>query len=155
MRIASRRARRLGGLLLLAATVCWAFLRRRASAVRWVEPPPVVPTGDEPGSPGELPDDVLATDSGLTELPEPAAEAPSGTVDEARVAELLAESSDAEVVILDETAYEQAVADAAPEPAPEPAAGGAHAAAPRHQTASSATSSSSSSVVSMEARTAA
>jgi predicted flap endonuclease-1-like 5' DNA nuclease len=116
VRIASRRARRFGGLLLLVAAVCWAFLRRRASAVQWSEPPPSVPAGTEPGAPGDLPDDVLATDAGLTELPEPAVQPPSGTVDDARVAELLAESADAEVVVLDETAYEQAVADAAPEP---------------------------------------
>jgi predicted flap endonuclease-1-like 5' DNA nuclease len=143
VRTASRRARRLGGLLLLAATVWWAFLRRRANAVRWVEPPATtLPTGGvlpaEPGAaPGELPDDVLATDAGLTELPDQAAEpepadevpagtveeAPAGTVDEARVAEILAESADADVVVVDETAYEHAVADAAAEPvAPEPAA---------------------------------
>jgi predicted flap endonuclease-1-like 5' DNA nuclease len=125
VRTASRRGRRLGGLLLLAATVCWVLLRRRASAVRWVEPPASVPAGgapDEPGAPGELPDDVLATDAGLTELPEAAAgETPSGTVDETRVAELLAETPDAEVVVVDETSYERAVADAAPEPPPEPA----------------------------------
>ena len=128
MRTASRRARRLGGLLLLAATICWAFVRRRSSAVRWVEPPPILPTGGrsagsaaEPGTPGELPDDVLATDVGLTELPEPATdEVRADTVDEARMAELVAESPDAEVVVVDEAAFEQAVADAAPAPpAPE------------------------------------
>ena len=154
MRTASRRARRLGGLLLLAATVWWAFMRRRANAVRWVEPPATtlptggaptgaVPTGAmptgavpaEPGVPGELPDDVLATDAGLTELPDRAADdaptgtvddapagtgddAATGTVDEARVAEILAESADADVVVVDETTYEHAVADAAPEPPP-------------------------------------
>ena len=136
MRTASRRARRLGGLLLLAATVWWAFMRRRANAVRWVEPPATtLPTGGaptgavpaEPGAPGDLPDDVLATDAGLTELPDRAAddaltgtvdEAPAGTVDEARVAEILAESADVDVVVVDETTYEHAVADAAPEPAP-------------------------------------
>ncbi len=159
MRTASRRARRLGGLLLLAATVWWAFMRRRANAVRWVEPPATtlptggaptgavptgavptgaVPTGAvpaEPGAPGELPDDVLATDAGLTDLPDRAADdaptgavddapagtvddAPAGTVDEARVAEILAESADADVVVVDETTYEHAVADAAPEPSP-------------------------------------
>jgi predicted flap endonuclease-1-like 5' DNA nuclease len=131
-------------------------MRRRAHAVRWVEPPPTLPTAGarigtapagaaptgaaptgaaptgtapagapaEPGSPGELPDDVLATDAGLTELPEPAAdEVLADTVDETRVAELLAESPDAEVVVVDEATYEQAVADAAPEPpaAAEPA----------------------------------
>ena len=133
MRTTSRRARRLGGLLLLAATVWWAFMRRRANAVRWVEPPATtLPTGGaptgaapaEPGAPGELPDDVVATDAGLTELPDVAVdEAPAGTVDEARVAEILAESADADVVVVDETSYERAVADAAPEPAaPEPAA---------------------------------
>ena len=136
MRTASRRARRLGGLLLLAATVWWAFMRRRANAVRWVEPPATtLPTGGaptravpaEPGPPGDLPDDVLATDAGLTELPDQAVDdaltgtvddAPAGTVDEARVAEILAESADADVVVVDETTYEQAVADAAPEPSP-------------------------------------
>ena len=138
MRTASRRARRLGGLLLLAATVWWAFMRRRANAVRWVEPPATtlptggaptgaVPTGAVPGAPGWLPDDVLATDAGLTELPDRAVDdaltgtvddAPAGTVDEARVAEILAESADADVVVVDETTYEHAVADAAPEPSP-------------------------------------
>jgi predicted flap endonuclease-1-like 5' DNA nuclease len=125
VRTASRRARRLGGLVLLAATVWWAFLRRRAGGVRWVEPPASLPPGavplaggrlaggrPEPGAPGELPEGVLATDAGLTELPDEAAE----TVDEARVAELLAESPDAEVVVVDETAYEEAMAQAAPEP---------------------------------------
>lgn len=182
MRTASRRARRLGGLLLVAATVLWAFLRRRANAVRWVEPPPTTrPTGmarpagavpdepDEPGAPGELPGDVLATDAGLTELPEGGTEGPSvggsavedravgdstaggsadagsaagrsadagsavgaaavagsadaveelpaDTVDETRVAEILAESPDADVVVVDEATYELAVADAAPDP---------------------------------------
>jgi predicted flap endonuclease-1-like 5' DNA nuclease len=171
VRTASRRARRLGGLLLVAATVLWAFLRRRANAVRWVEPPATTPpTGmtrpagavpderDEPGAPGELPGDVLATDAGLTELPEagtegPAVEAaveaaavedravggsaveaaavegrtvggsadaveelPADTVDETRVAEILAESPDADVVVVDEATYELAVADAAPDP---------------------------------------
>ena len=81
----------------------------------------------EPGAPGELPDDVLATDAGLTELPDRAADdaptgtvddAPADTVDEARVAEILAESADADVVVVDETTYEHAVADAAPEPPP-------------------------------------
>ena len=133
MRTASRRARRLGGLLLLVATVSWAFMRRRANAVRWVEPPattlpaPAVRTGpaeaapDAPG-PGELPDDVVATDAGLTELPDGAGartaadELPADTVDETRVAEMLAASPDAEVVVVDETTYEQAVAHAAPEP---------------------------------------
>ena len=136
MRTASRRARRLGGLLLLAATVWWAFMRRRANAVRWVEPPATtLPTGGaptravpaEPGPPGDLPDDVLATDAGLTELPDQAVDdaltgtvddAPAGTVDGARGAEILAESADADVVVVDETTYEQAVADAAPEPSP-------------------------------------
>jgi predicted flap endonuclease-1-like 5' DNA nuclease len=152
VRTASRRARRLGGLLLLAATVWWAFMRRRANAVRWVEPPATtLPTGGaptravpaEPGPPGDLPDDVLATDAGLTELPDQAVDdaltgavddaltgtvddaltgtvddAPAGTVDEARVAEILAESADADVVVVDETTYEQALADAAPEPSP-------------------------------------
>ena len=116
MRTASRRARRLGGLVLLAATVWWAFLRRRASAVRWVEPPASVPAGDEPGAPGELPEDVIATDAGLTELPSAAGEPPAEAIDESRVAEILAESADGEVVVLDETAYEQAVAEAAPKP---------------------------------------
>ena len=157
MRTASRRARRLGGLLLVAATVLWAFLRRRANAVRWVEPPATTrPTGmtrpaeagtgepDEPGAPGELPGDVLATDAGLTELPEAGSEAPpvegsavagsdiaglagagpadgveelpADTVDETRVAEILAESPDADVVVVDEATYELAVADAAPDP---------------------------------------
>ncbi|HVE28674.1 MAG TPA: hypothetical protein VNC80_01270, partial [Mycobacteriales bacterium] len=123
-------------LLLLAATVWWAFMRRRANAVRWVEPPATtLPTGGaptgavptEPGAPGELPDDVLATDAGLTELPDRAVDdaltgtvddAPAGTVDEASVAEILAESADADVVVVDETTYEHAVADAAPEPSP-------------------------------------
>ncbi|HEY7101258.1 MAG TPA: hypothetical protein VH573_06410 [Mycobacteriales bacterium] len=140
MSTASRRARRLGGLLLVVATVLWAFMRRRANAVRWVEPPATtLPTGltrptgmtrpaaaDEPGTPGELPDEVLATDAGLTELPEAAAEGPTDaveelpaeTVDETRVAEILAESPDADVVVVDEASYEQAVADAAPEPSP-------------------------------------
>jgi predicted flap endonuclease-1-like 5' DNA nuclease len=139
VRTASRRARRLGGLLLLAATVWWAFMRRRANAVRWMEPPPIPPTGvpaagepagvpAEPGAPSELPDDVLATDAGLTELPEPAAdEGPADTVDETRVAELLAESADADVVVVDETTYEQAIAEAAPEPAAPPVPSGADA----------------------------
>ena len=195
MRTASRRARRLGGLLLVAATVLWAFLRRRANAVRWVEPPATTrPTGttqpagavpdepDEPGAPGELPGDVLATDAGLTELPEGGTEGPSvggsavedravgdstaggsadagsaagrsadagsavgaaavagsadaveelpaDTVDETRVAEILAESPDADVVVVDEATYELAVADAAPDPSrpadPAPAVAGA------------------------------
>ena len=195
MRTASRRARRLGGLLLVAATVLWAFLRRRANAVRWVEPPATTrPTGttrpagavpdepDEPGAPGELPGDVLATDAGLTELPEAGTEGPSvggsavedravgdsaaggsadagsaagrsadagsavgaaavagsadaveelpaDTVDETRVAEILAESPDADVVVVDEATYELAVADAAPDPSrpadPAPAVAGA------------------------------
>jgi len=172
VRTASRRARRLGGLLLVAATVLWAFLRRRANAVRWVEPPATTrPTGmarpagavpdepDEPGAPGELPGDVLATDAGLTELPEAGSEGPAvegaavegaavggaavegravedravegsgvagsvdaveelpaDTVDETRVAEILAESPDADVVVVDEATYELAVADAAPDP---------------------------------------
>lgn len=172
MRTASRRARRLGGLLLVAATVLWAFLRRRANAVRWAEPPATTrPTGmtrpaeagpdvpDEPGAPGELPGDVLATDAGLTELPEAGSEGPpvegppvgglpvggppvagsavsgsavaglagagpadgleelpADTVDETRVAEILAESPDADVVVVDEATYELAVADAAPDP---------------------------------------
>ena len=129
MRTASRRARRLGGLSLLAATLWWAFMRRRANAVRWVEPPAPLSTGRapaggvpggvpaEPGEPGELPDDVLATDAGLTELAEPAAdEGPADTVDEARDAELLAESADTEVVVVDETSDEQAAADGAPQP---------------------------------------
>jgi predicted flap endonuclease-1-like 5' DNA nuclease len=152
VRTASRRARRLGGLLLVAATVLWAFLRRRANAVRWVEPPATTrQTGmtrpaeavpdepDEPGTPGELPGDVLATDAGLTELPEAGSEGaavagsadagsadagsadaveelPADTVDETRVAEILAESPDADVVVVDEAAYELAVADAAPDP---------------------------------------
>jgi predicted flap endonuclease-1-like 5' DNA nuclease len=74
----------------------------------------------EPGAPGELPEDVLATDAGLTELPEPAVDGePAGTVGEARVAELLAESAGAEVVVVDETTYERAIADAAPPPAVE------------------------------------
>jgi len=195
VRTASRRARRLGGLLLVAATVLWAFLRRRANAVRWVEPPATTrPTGttrpagavpdepDEPGAPGELPGDVLATDAGLTELPEGGTEGPSvggsavedravgdstagcsadagsavgrsadagsavgaaavagsadaveelpaDTVDETRVAEILAESPDADVVVVDEATYELAVADAAPDPSrpadPAPAVAGA------------------------------
>ena len=195
MRTASRRARRFGGLLLVAATVLWAFLRRRANAVRWVEPPATTrPTGttqpagavpdepDEPGAPGELPGDVLATDAGLTELPEGGTEGPSvggsavedravgdsaaggsadagsaagrsadagsavgaaavagsadaveelpaDTVDETRVAEILAESPDADVVVVDEATYELAVADAAPDPSrpadPAPAVAGA------------------------------
>jgi len=124
---------------------------------------------DEPGAPGELPGDVLATDAGLTELPEGGTEGPSvggsavedravgdstaggsadagsavgwsadagsavgaaavagsadaveelpaDTVDETRVAEILAESPDADVVVVDEATYELAVADAAPDP---------------------------------------
>jgi len=177
---------------LVAATVLWAFLRRRANAVRWVEPPATTrPTGmtrpveagpDEPGAPGELPGDVLATDAGLTELPEGGTEGPSvggsavedravgdstaggsadagsavgwsadagsavgaaavagsadaveelpaDTVDETRVAEILAESPDADVVVVDEATYELAVADAAPDPSrpadPAPAVAGA------------------------------
>jgi predicted flap endonuclease-1-like 5' DNA nuclease len=105
---------------LVAATVLWALMRRRANAVRWVEPPATLPVGVgivpvEPGTPGELPDDVLATDAGLTELPD-GAEGTLDTVDEVRVAEILAESPDADVVVVDEASYEQAVADAAPEP---------------------------------------
>jgi len=140
VRTASRRARRLGGLLLLAATICWVFVRRRSSAIRWVEPPPTPPTGGlsagsaaEPGAPGELADDVLATDAGLTELPEPAAdEGLADTVDEARMAELVAESPDAEVVVVDEAAFEQAVADAAPAP-PAPEEGTAEQGRPAEQ----------------------
>jgi len=114
---------------------------------------------DEPGAPGELPGDVLATDAGLTELPEAGSEGPAvegaavegaavggaavedravedravegsgvagsvdaveelpaDTVDETRVAEILAESADADVVVVDEATYELAVADAAPDP---------------------------------------
>jgi len=137
---------------------------------------------DEPGAPGELPGDVLATDAGLTELPEGGTEGPSvggsavedravgdsaaggsadagsaagrsadagsavgaaavagsadaveelpaDTVDETRVAEILAESPDADVVVVDEATYELAVADAAPDPSrpadPAPAVAGA------------------------------
>jgi predicted flap endonuclease-1-like 5' DNA nuclease len=141
VRTASRRARRLGGFVLLVATVLWALLRRRATAVRWTEPPASVPWRS--GAPGELPDDVIATDAGLTELPldedapdrsGPATAASAAdtvdeatvdeaTVDEAKVAELLAESPDGEVVVIDETTYEEAVAQAAPEPpAAQPAA---------------------------------
>jgi predicted flap endonuclease-1-like 5' DNA nuclease len=139
VRTATRRARRLGGLLLLAATVWWAFLRRRASAVTWAEPPATVPpepvspatvspatvppepvppgpVPPGPGAPGVLPDDVIATDAGLTQLPSEEAVDGPGTVDEARVAELLAESPGTDVLVVDETAYEEALADAAPEP---------------------------------------
>ncbi|HEV7654238.1 MAG TPA: hypothetical protein VGP36_05805 [Mycobacteriales bacterium] len=89
-----------------------------------MEPPPV-PVPAEPGPPGELPADVLATDAGLTALPDPdvdAVEPPAGTVtvDEARVAELLAGSSDADLVVVEEADYEDALAAAAPEPTAPP-----------------------------------
>jgi predicted flap endonuclease-1-like 5' DNA nuclease len=116
VRTATRRARRLGGLLLLAGTLWWAFLRRRANAVTWAEPPAT--PRPEPGAPEALPDDVIATDAGLTELPAQDAVDGPGTVDEARVAELLAESPGTEVLIVDETVYEEALAGAAPEPVP-------------------------------------
>jgi predicted flap endonuclease-1-like 5' DNA nuclease len=127
---------------LLAATVLWAFMRRRANAVRWVEPPATtLPTGaapPKPGAPGELPDDVLATDAGLTELPDQAAdEDASDTVDESRVAEILVESPDVDVVVVDETTYEQVIADAAPEPPPNDTAALADA-APAHAAAAEA-----------------
>jgi predicted flap endonuclease-1-like 5' DNA nuclease len=124
VRTALRRGRRLGAFLLLALSAWYLVLRRRSSAVRWVEPPPV-PVPAEPGPAGELPADVLATDAGLTALPDPdvdAAEPPAGTVtvDEARVAELLAGSSDADLVVVEEADYEDALAAAAPEPTAPP-----------------------------------
>jgi predicted flap endonuclease-1-like 5' DNA nuclease len=89
VRTALRRARRLGAFLLVVLAAGWVLLRRR-SPVRWIEPGPAL----EPGAPGELPADVLATDAGLTELPsgDESGPAPAGTVvvDEALVAELLA-----------------------------------------------------------------
>ncbi|HST66865.1 MAG TPA: hypothetical protein VLM05_16915, partial [Mycobacteriales bacterium] len=133
MRTAMRRARRLGAFLLVAVAAGWVFLRRR-SPVRWIEaapaPEPVslrsVPPAEpdlaaepglaaepvsaaEPGGPGELDGDVLATDAGLTALPEP-----EPAPEETRVAELLADAPSGTVV--DEPAYEQALADAAPAP---------------------------------------
>jgi NADH-quinone oxidoreductase subunit E len=75
VRTASRRARRLGTFLLLAAGLLWAFVRRRTGTVVWAEPLPSTPR--EPGPPGELPGDVLATDAGLTPLPTPAPPAPA------------------------------------------------------------------------------
>jgi predicted flap endonuclease-1-like 5' DNA nuclease len=117
---------------LLAVSAWYLLLRRRASAVRWVEPPVlpspgVRPAGAaaEPGAPGELPPDVLATDAGLTELPgEESVDAPAGTVvvDEALVAEVLAASPDADVVVVDEPAYEEALAEATPPDHPATAA---------------------------------
>ena len=54
---------------------------------------------------------------GLDVREEPAVEeVPADTVDETRVAEILAESPDADVVVVDEATYELAVADAAPDP---------------------------------------
>jgi predicted flap endonuclease-1-like 5' DNA nuclease len=97
-----------------------------------VEPPPVglPPVGlpAEPGAPGELPEDVLATDAGLTELPADvlvpgraaggaeSVGAPTGpeVIDDALVAELLAEApADTEVIVVEESDFEEAVADAA------------------------------------------
>jgi predicted flap endonuclease-1-like 5' DNA nuclease len=128
VRTALRRARRLGAFLLVVLAAGWAL--RRRSPVRWIEPA-AVPGSEppEPGPPGSLPADVLATDAGLTELPgelpaelpaEPPAapaieddSAPAGTVtvDEAGVAELLASAPAG--TDIDEAAYEQALADAA------------------------------------------
>jgi predicted flap endonuclease-1-like 5' DNA nuclease len=127
VRTASRRARRLGAFLLIVLSAWWVLLRRR-TAVRWVEPP-AGPA--EPGGPGILPADVLATDAGLTELPElrpdPAGDGaasaaavgePAGTVaaDEVVVAELLAGSPAGADV--EERDFEEALAEAAPPAAP-------------------------------------
>ena len=137
MRTALRRARRLGAFLLVTLAAGWVVLRRR-SPVAWIEPAPGSPAGSaaaaapaasaapaapatspaEIGAPGEVPEDVLATDAGLTELPsrtdDEAVPAPSGTVvvDEVLVGELLAEvPADRDV---DEAIFEQALVDAQP-----------------------------------------
>lgn len=70
MRTALGRARRLVTLLLLALSAWYLFLRRRVAPVAGHPAAgPAGPSRDELGAPGELPDDVLATDAGLTELP--------------------------------------------------------------------------------------
>jgi predicted flap endonuclease-1-like 5' DNA nuclease len=80
-----------------------------------VEPPAGPPA--EPGVPGELPVDVVATDAGLTELPvdDASDEAAAGTVvDETLVAQLLADAPpDVEVIVVEESDFEEALADAA------------------------------------------
>lgn len=69
-----RRTRRVVALVLLAVSAWWLLVRRRSAADTWTELPSELP--DEPGPPGELPADVLATDAGLTEVP--SVFAPSG-----------------------------------------------------------------------------
>jgi predicted flap endonuclease-1-like 5' DNA nuclease len=126
VRTAFRRGRRLGALLLVAVSAWYVLLRRRSGQVRWVEPPDLGPAGlspaQEPGAPGELPDDVLATDAGLTELPpdqdaapagDEARDTPDGTVvvDEVLVAEVLADTPEgSDVLVVDESDFEQAAA---------------------------------------------
>jgi predicted flap endonuclease-1-like 5' DNA nuclease len=62
-----RRTRRVAGFVLVALSAWWLLVRRRVTADTWTELPSRIP--DEPGRPGELPADVLATDAGLTEVP--------------------------------------------------------------------------------------
>lgn len=117
MRSALGRARRLVTFLLLALSAWYLFLRRRVPAVGSPAGRPVTgPPGGadvELGAPGELPEEVLATDAGLTELPDaagetPAVEPPAGivVVDEVRVGALLARGPDGEpelVEVVEET----------------------------------------------------
>lgn len=112
MRSALGRARRLVTLLLLAVSAWYLFLRRRVAALPVAGQPDAgpVPAGraDELGAPGELPDDVLATDAGLTELPDsaggtPAVHPPVGivVVDDVRVGEILAEGPTGEPELIE------------------------------------------------------
>lgn len=80
MRTALGRARRLVTLVLLGLSAWYLFLRRRVAPrpVEWqTGPVPAGRSGAELGAAGELPDDVLATDAGLTELPDPVPAEPS------------------------------------------------------------------------------
>ncbi|HEY6744410.1 MAG TPA: hypothetical protein VI357_01710 [Mycobacteriales bacterium] len=125
MRTALRRARRLGAFVLVTLAAGWVVLRRR-SPVRWIEPDAgsagsaaasAAGPGREIGGPGEVPEDVLATDAGLTELPgSDTRPGPSGTVvpDEVLVGDVLADAPAGTEV--DEAAFEQALADATPAP---------------------------------------
>ena len=72
MRSALGRARGLVAFLLLVLSAWWVLTRRRSRVAVWTEP--AYP--GEPGPPGELPADVLATDAGLTEVPSVVAPAP-------------------------------------------------------------------------------
>ncbi len=117
MRTALGRARRLVTLLFLALSAWYLFLRRRAVPVRSPGQPDTGPAvagradRDSLGAPGELPDDVLATDAGLTELPDAADGSPAEpagivVVDEVRVGQVLVEGQTGEpeiVEIVEET----------------------------------------------------